>query len=382
MGRIQRGYIYEAAGAFFVRFYTTEIIDGKPQRVQRSHRLCDKDGKKYRSVTDKNVKLLRDEHMVTINRQHEQGRVSQPDMTVTEFWEQVYLPFAKENLRLSTVKGYEKIWEQHLNPHFGTLRLRSYTTVMGSEFLTALAKKFGRNTLQHIRSLASGLFAHAVNRGRLQSNPWREVKILGRVKQAEQTEHYTLQEIQDILAALEDSPDGQCVMALAFFLGLRPSELIALRWEDFSDNKVQISRAFVRSQIGPTKTPASVASLPVIEPVLSILKRWHEKSGCPSEGWLFPKKGTDKIPAGIVGVTRRAILPALEKKGITWKGIYSARRGAATMLVDLTKGLVAAQELLRHKSMSTTADFYKKQTQHALTDGMKLLGSAYAETGK
>ena len=42
MGRYQQGYIYEASGAFFVRYYSTEIVDGKAERVQRSHRLCSK----------------------------------------------------------------------------------------------------------------------------------------------------------------------------------------------------------------------------------------------------------------------------------------------------------------------------------------------------
>jgi hypothetical protein len=42
MGRIQTGYIYESSGAFFVRYYVTEIVDGKAVRVQRSRRLCEK----------------------------------------------------------------------------------------------------------------------------------------------------------------------------------------------------------------------------------------------------------------------------------------------------------------------------------------------------
>jgi hypothetical protein len=41
MSRVQTGYLYEASGAFFVRYYTGEalIVDGKEKRVQRSHRL-------------------------------------------------------------------------------------------------------------------------------------------------------------------------------------------------------------------------------------------------------------------------------------------------------------------------------------------------------
>ena len=40
MSRYQSGHIYEASGAFFVRYYVSEIVDGKATRVQRSYRLC------------------------------------------------------------------------------------------------------------------------------------------------------------------------------------------------------------------------------------------------------------------------------------------------------------------------------------------------------
>src|SRR5581483_949436 len=396
MGRNQRGQIYEAGGSFFVRYYVTEIVQGKTERVQRSHRLpCEKDAKHYlapipeqrrkgrrKYAASSALRRLADEFIATVNAQTARGHVAQRDMTVVEFWDQIYWPFAQENLRLSSTKGYEKIWEQHLKPHFGTRTVRQYTTVMGSELLTALAKEYGRNTIQHIRSLASGIFTHAVNKGRVSVNPWREVKVLGKVKQPEQTPHYTLSEIQEILNALENNPDGQLVMALTFFLGLRPSEVNAFRWENFQDGRVNIEKGFVRGRVDELKTKAAKASLPLIEPVISILKRWHEQSGSPSNGWLFPKKGTNEIPAGIVGITRRAILPALNDAGIAWKGLYAGRRGGATMLVDLTKGLVAAQELLRHKSMTTTALFYKKTTQNALPEGMKLLEASYAANGK
>jgi hypothetical protein len=46
MSRHQAGYIFESAsGAFHVRFYTTEIIDGQARRVQKLHLLCRHDNK-------------------------------------------------------------------------------------------------------------------------------------------------------------------------------------------------------------------------------------------------------------------------------------------------------------------------------------------------
>jgi hypothetical protein len=39
MGRIQKGYAYEASGTFFVLYYDTQIIDGQPKCVQLSKEL-------------------------------------------------------------------------------------------------------------------------------------------------------------------------------------------------------------------------------------------------------------------------------------------------------------------------------------------------------
>ena len=40
----QNGYVYEGSDgkSFHVRYYVTEIVDGKPDRKQRSHKLCEK----------------------------------------------------------------------------------------------------------------------------------------------------------------------------------------------------------------------------------------------------------------------------------------------------------------------------------------------------
>jgi hypothetical protein len=188
--------------------------------VQRSERLCSKDDK-YHSRTCKAVKQKAAEHMKTVNS----ASAPVSEQTVATFWEKTYLPFAEENLRASTVHSYKQIWGQHLAPHFGTTALKDYKTHMGSLFLTSLAKKLGRHTIQHVRSLASGIFSHAVNVGVIESNPWHDVKVLGKTKEPGETAHYTLEEVEDIISALVEHVDCQLIVALAFFLGLRPGEI-------------------------------------------------------------------------------------------------------------------------------------------------------------
>ena len=376
MGRYQSGHIYEASGAFFLRYYVSAIVDGKATRVQRSYRLCGKDDR-YHSRTCKAVKQKAAEHMDTVNA----NAAPVNDQTIGAFWEKTYLPFAEENLRASTVHGYKQIWGQHLSVHFGTTALKDYKTHMGSLFLTSLAKKLGRATIQHIRSLASGVFAHAVNVGVIESNPWHDVKVLGKTKEPGETAHYTLEEAEDIISALVEHVDCQLIVALAFFLGLRPGEIQGLRWEDVdsvADDQglqwIHIRRAVARNVIGETKTTSSVASLPLIAPVLIPLNLWRAKRGNPVEGWIFPNiKGK---PVDLRSVIGRTIVPTLAAKKIEWKTLYAGRRGAATILTQLTGDALAAKELLRHKNIAVTTDKYVKAIPEALLKGIKLLEAA------
>lgn len=373
MGRHQTGYIFESkSGAFHVRYYTTEIVDGQPRRVQRSHLLCRRDRKHF-SKTCKAVKLKRDDFMRTVNAAS--GQANEQDMKVTDFWEQHYLPFVQENMKPSTASGYKQIWSQHLKAHFGEMTLQGYKTHFGSQFLLGLTKTQGRRTLNHIRSLASGIFTHAINTGRLESNPWRDVRILGKVAQPKQTSHYTLEEAENIISALVSRVDCQLMIALSFFAGLRPSEIAGLRWEDFDAAAVHIRRACVRGVVGIPKTPESLATLPLLPQVTIPLTLWRQKCGKPTEGWLFANERSK--PQNLKDVVSRTIRPTLQKAGIEWKGLYAGRRGAATAIIGLTGGnYAAAQELLRHRNMSTTLQFYKKQTQNALGDGLKALQAA------
>jgi hypothetical protein len=270
MSRVQKGYLYEASGAFFVRYNTgeTKIVDGKTKWVQRSHRLCEKSDKYY-ALNAKAVKLLRDDFMLTVNRR-DTTNLNQ-DMSVVDYWEKVYLPYCEEIVKLtgqprkkpSTLKGYRQIWKQHLKDHFGKLTLQEYEPRMGTRFLQSLTSTQGKTTLKHIKALGGSLFKKAVDDERIKTNPWHDVSIPEDAIEPENTPHYTLEEAENIISALVENVDAQLVMALSCFLGLRPSEIAGLRWEDFDESSVHIRRAVVNGVLGTTKTKEATASAPV-----------------------------------------------------------------------------------------------------------------------
>ena len=369
MTRYQDGHIYEAFNAFHVRYYQTEIIDGQPKRVQKSRKLCDKD-QKHHSCACKPVRKLCEEFMSKINAQT--GAQPDPNVTVADFWENTYLPFVQEKKRHSTVYGYKKLWASHLQGHFGTRTLAEYRTADGYKYLESLTKSLGRNSLQHVRSLASGIFTRAVNLGMIDVNPWSAVR-LQESRAPEPTVAYTLDQTIAILKALSGRIDAALVFSLAAFLGLRPSEIAGLRWEDVTEEQIHIRQAVVRGMAGDTKTPQSQRTLPLIEPVRSLITAYREQCAGISEGWLFT--GRTGQPVKMESFIKHAIMPAVRKAGLPWYGLYAARRACATNLVALT-GNVNAAHMVLGNSLAVAMKAYIKPSAEAGLAGLKLLEAA------
>jgi integrase len=366
----QRGTIYEASNSFFVRYF--ETVDGVKQRV--SHKLCDRDEEHY-SITCPAVLTLRDEHMVTTRRPKPQPTTT--DTLITDYWEQVYLPTVKKGLKPSTVAGYQEIWNSHLKDHFAGRTCQEYEPVDGNRLLNQkVAEKYGRRTIAHIRSLASGIFTHAINDGVLQNNPWRNVKTKIKPPRPKETADYTLTELMDIVNNKLPRIDSQLIVCLAGLMGLRPSEIVGLSWEDVNlkAGQLRLHQAYVRGHLGTTKTGVDV-TLPMLKMVIGLFKAWHQQNGEPGEGWVFPKQ----IGEGPINIRDYVVLvlrPAIGKKA--WKGLYAFRRGAGTILTELTGNPIAAQQMLCHLDLSTTMRHYIKTKRTALAEGIQMLDERLA----
>ena len=374
MGRYQRGYIFEAGNAFHVRYRAEEIVDGKPSRVQHSHRLCTKD-RTHPSITSKVVRRLSDEFMATVNAQVP-GQPEPDDITVVGFWEATYFPFVKQECKPSTIHGYNQLWEQRLKPHFGEMTLREYRTSHGSVFLTSLKSKLGRRTIKHIKSLCTGIFTHAVNLGHIETNPWHDAKVLGKTKEPGKTGHYTLEEMENIITALVDHVQAQLVMALAFFLGLRKGEIQSLQWNDIDGGWLHVRRNITRREIVTPKTLKSVRTLPLIEPVKTLLPLWRAKCK-PEQVWLFQnKRGTSQ---DLDSIAAKIIKPALTKNKLEWKGFHAGRRGLGTVLRKLTGNSTAGRDVLGHEDEKVTQDHYEGALPEVALAGLKMLEAKVKE---
>lgn len=331
------------------------------------------------------------------------------DLRISDFWEIDFLPYCEKvrdvtgepRMKPSTVRGFKQIWNQHLKKHFGEMTLKQYEPVMGTRLLRSLVDSQRKTTLKHLKALGSAIFKRAVAQEFIKVNPWHDVMIPDDAIESQKTLHYTLAEAEDIISSLVDHVDCQLVMALACFLGLRPGEIAALKWEDFDSQWVHIRRSVVRGLVGTPKTPESLAPLPLLAQVKVPLQLWWKKCDKPTEGWIFPSE--NNTPVDLHNLVARVIRPHVEgaafkinskavkcircgdvpqASGAQWKTIYAGRRCAATAVIEANNGnLAIGQALLRHKNQMTTATFYKKAvTPGTLRNGVKMLEAAASRT--
>jgi len=401
------GSLYTNGDTCYLKYYI--IVDGV--RVHKSFKLCQRS-----DVNDwwkkKNRKwgyssAVRELQRVTMDKIKADMKaaesaalaLTQPptlgEMRITDFWGQRYLPYNEEVIPLtgkprkkaSTMRGYKQIWNQHLKIHCGTRTLQQYEPNHGTQLLQSLTGTQRKSTLKHIRAVGSAIFRLAVVEQRIKVNPWHDVVMPDDAIDSEETEHYTMEEAENIISALVDHVDAQLVLALACFLGLGPAEIGGLQWGDIDMDWIHIRRNKVRSKIDTPKTKERTATVPILDQVRVPLELWRMK--CADRG--LTSDGVFVI-ADLPNMINRVIKPHIKRgmkkcdrckrvpdvTGLEWKGLYAGRRGMVTAVVEATGGNYAvAQALARHKKMTTTLNVYKKQiTPDAFKAGMNLFQKA------
>ncbi|HLO07479.1 MAG TPA: tyrosine-type recombinase/integrase [Terriglobales bacterium] len=401
--RYQSGQLYiSRSGSIRCKYWTTTTDGPKTTRVRKDVFIAQQDDKHFARknsdgtwVFSNAVLQIRDRLMLDINERqtafHQKievkgitgtGTVYGNIRTIQGFYENVYLPWAMSELRRSTVRSYGQIWRTYLKAHFGKLTFLDYTTVMASRYLTSLAERgLTAKSISHIRAVASCIFSYALaHHGLIPNNPWDSAKSAKKYKKSKPTGFYSVEEATGIIAALgEKHPDWAALIGLCFYTGLRPSEAIAVRWEDFRITNdmwhVQIVRGCVEGDVAETKTADSKQSVPMASQLVDLLTVWHSKSGSRRSGWVFPGKG-DKKPVDLRNLGQRELKPAVIDAGFPWHGLYAFRRGLATHLKDLGD-VMSAQAMLRHKNPDTTEQHYAR-----LTAADKLRAIKFLESGQ
>ena len=239
----------------------------------------------------------------------------QSTMLISEFVERVYLPnYAEKELRASTRKGYQVLWADYLRNRMGKMTLRDFRTVHGEQLLAEIARqrKLSRHTLKHIKSFLSGVFKQAKRLGILDGiNPIQDVSIPRVAEFEEDTHAYSLDEIKAMLAPLDEP--ARTVVLTAALTGLRKSEILGLRWQDYDGEQLSINRSVWRGIEDEPKTRRSKAPIPVVQQLAEALEAHRLRAGIMAQPSLPICQAGNGSPLNLDNLARRVIIPAIEK---------------------------------------------------------------------
>ena len=375
----QRGQVIETPSAFYVRYYITtpatekdakrfNVAVGAMVRKQLAEKLADRSDL-YRSKTD--VLPLVD---CVMDRVNANVTMLSGQATLTEYVETVYLPWAKANKAAATHDGYRKVWEGNLRPHLGKIALANLSTVQVTRLLTHHAEQGkGRATLAHIKWMLSGVYEHAIATGVVPKNPVSDAKPMKTVDAPNKQARYSLAQVLAMLRILEPLDLRAAVaLGLAYFAALRPAEIRGLQWSDvdLANALLHIRRKVWRKEIGKLKTEQSADTVPLIQPLKSLLATLRTQS---PDGFILQNYAGK--PLDVDSLSTRVIAPAMEKAGIEWFGYYPARRGYSSIVAEVSKNPLHSAALLRN-SLETNVKHYTAVSAEAKAASAKLVEQA------
>lgn len=390
--RQQAGSVWERCGKWYVRYAEYRNVDGKIKRVRVTHCLGDKDTK-GRSVPEKITEAAQQYLDAVVNKC---AVKAERVVTIRDFMETVFLPECERRLKPSTTKNYRLDWNLRvkvLTAGDGK-SFKDYETHDVQNWLNQIADegKLAKNSVKGTKAFLSSVFNAAKRLGYYsKANPVDGTLIDHRLREAEDTYAYSLEENFDILNRLPEP--AATMFAIAAYAGLRRGEIEGLKWENYRDGELHVEFSVWAGEVGKPKSRSSRAAVPVIRQLAEILKAHHERCGKPESGWMF--KTSNDTPLSLHNVVNRQILPTLEScvhcgllEGLQhreskdcpgyerdenkpeWHGFHAARRGVGSNLNRLGVDDTFISKVLRHSNVSTTQKYYIKATDEDTLEAM------------
>jgi integrase len=375
---MQRGKIYKRGDWWMFRYKVPELEGGKKVWRDKYEKLAPLH--QYASVGA----IERDGLLTKFHDLLDTSKMTPSTMQLlTDFVEHVYFPAKRTTnaLKASTLVGYDNLYEHHFKSRINGKRMCDFAPRVAQQFVESVAADAGKplssQTLRHVKWLGVSVFDHAKNVGAFPDhyeNPFFRVKIPKTKYVAQPTRYATLDAVLDMIDVLPDT--AATVVAVAAFAGLRKSEIQGLKWEDFRDGELHITRSAWRTTtLEDTKTAASNAPVPVLKILAQHLEA--HRNDFPAKGFIFTGSKMGR-PLDLHNLANRTVRPALKKAGIEWCGWHGFRRGLSTNLKTLGVDDTVIQRILRHANVGVTRQSYIKIEDAVKGAAMKTLQRSLA----
>jgi integrase len=301
--------------------------------------------------------------------------------------EEWFCTFKEPLVSSRTAEKIRNYMKNHIKPEFYGLEVQQIDFFRMQKFLNGIQKKgHCLETVKQIKQVLNQFYVqYIIKKGMVKKNPLDDVKIrtVERDDQEKETMALSPELRREVMAKVAGEPILKPILTTLLLTGIRPGELIALRWMDVDLENADVSVRLAagreiefddegnvtkRSQvISNTKTVLSVRSFKVAESVVMCLKEWlayqleqERKTGLnltSKDCHVFcTNKGTMRSYSGL----RTMLVRFLKRNNLSDKGInlYTFRHTFATVLLEERENPKIVSELMGHAKVLTTLTIY------------------------
>ena len=213
-------------------------------------------------------------------------------------------------------------------PEFGKQLLHAIRREELQDFLDRKALDLSSSPVAHLRWFLSGIFKLAMSDGLMLNNPAAALRIPRKCQPGRDLRPLTEEEVNTYLEGF--GLREKLIARLAIFEGMRPGEILALRWKSVADEVIRVvervyKRVFNTPKNGKTREGA------MSDGTLELLKEWAGLAQDPSpDGFVFP---SEKVvtPVSLDNLWRRHMQPKLVEIGLGWATFQVLRKTNASL---------------------------------------------------
>ena len=275
----------------------------------------------------------------------------------------------------STYGDYASIMKVYALPHFGKIPLCKVTHRDVEDFLDGL-RSLSAKRKNNIMVPVKCLFNDAKRRGDIQSNP---TELIRRFKEEKpKIDPLSFPEMKAFLANVD--PHYIPYFSTAFLTGMRPNEMLALKWlhVDFDMRCVTIREGRVQGIEGPPKTLSSYRDIDMLDPLFTILRQHRLTTPQDATHVFTGKKGG---PLDVNNLRNKVWYPALKKGNLRKRTMYQTRHTFASLMLSHGEDPLWIAQMLGHTTMQMVFQHYGKFIRNrSRRDGLRFL-KGFEEAG-
>src|SRR5215813_6266824 len=199
-----------------------------------------------------------------------------PEMLLKDFINDVYFVVHRRRWKGSTRMTVEYRVKFHITSEFGERKLNSVTREELQSFLERKAADgLSFSTVDHLRWDLHQIFSLAVSEGHLRKNP-ADLLVTPKSIRSRPKLVMSVEEVKKCFSVLELR--DRLIVKLAVLAGMRPGEILALRWKWLTDHSAEVQQRIYRGEWDVPRTGNSNRVFARPEGLGPDIKGWMAKS--------------------------------------------------------------------------------------------------------